>query len=144
MIEFNQPQGVEVELQPESTPIRRVAVTVQPAPAQPAPTQPAPAQPAPAPAQPTPAPAQPVAAQPSETTKSTYQNRAIGMLMRIADTYREQNNFRQATEMYFDILHKYPDAPEARLAHERLMELAAYYESRGELRQARYICEQLT
>ena len=134
MIEFNQPQGVEVELQPESTPIRRVAVTVQPAPAQPAPTQPAP----------TPAPAQPVAAQPSETTKSTYQNRAIGMLMRIADTYREQNNFRQATEMYFDILHKYPDAPEARLAHERLMELAAYYESRGELRQARYICEQLT
>jgi len=136
MIEFNQPQGVEVELQPESTPIRRVAVTVQPAPAQPAP---APAQPTPAPA-----PAQPVAAQPSETTKSTYQNRAIGMLMRIADTYREQNNFRQATEMYFDILHKYPDAPEARLAHERLMELAAYYESRGELRQARYICEQLT
>jgi hypothetical protein len=136
MIEFNQPQGVEVELQPESTPIRRVAVTVQPAPAQPAP---APAQPTPAPA-----PAQPVAAQPGETTKSTYQNRAIGMLMRIADTYREQNNLRQATEMYFDILHKYPDAPEARLAHERLMELAAYYESRGELRQARYICEQLT
>jgi hypothetical protein len=141
MIEFNQPQGVEVELQPESTPIRRVAVTVQPAPAQPAP---APAQPVAAQPTPAPAPAQPVAAQPSETTKSTYQNRAIGMLMRIADTYREQNNFRQATEMYFDILHKYPDAPEARLAHERLMELAAYYESRGELRQARYICEQLT
>jgi len=138
MIEFNQPQGVEVELQPESTPIRRVAVTVQPATAQPAP---APVQPTPAPA---PASAQPTPAQPSDTTKTTYQNRAIGMLMRIADTYREQNNFRQATEMYFDILHKYPDAPEARLAHERLMELAAYYESRGELRQARYICEQLT
>ena len=138
MIEFNQPQGVEVELQPESTPIRRVAVTVQPATAQPAP---APVQPTPAPA---PASAQPTPAQPSDTTKTTYQNRAIGMLMRIADTYREQNNLRQATEMYFDILHKYPDAPEARLAHERLMELAAYYESRGELRQARYICEQLT
>jgi hypothetical protein len=72
-----------------------------------------------------------------------YDTRALGMLLRIADSHRAANAVRQAIEMYFSILEKYANLPESRKARERLLEIAEEFEGRGQLRQARALVERL-
>lgn len=70
-------------------------------------------------------------------------SRAAGMLLRIADGYRERNALRQAIEAYFSLLANYGHLPEAARARERLMTIAEGYEAKGEYRSARALCERL-
>ena len=72
-----------------------------------------------------------------------HASRALGVLLKIADTYRDRNAVRQATEMYFDLLAKYGHLPEAERARERLVAIAEGYEAKGDYRQARALCERL-
>ena len=61
----------------------------------------------------------------------------------MADTYRKGGALHQAIEMYFELIREYPDTHQARLAVDRLLDVARSYEQTGELRQARGIYEQL-
>ena len=61
----------------------------------------------------------------------------------MADTYRKSGALHQAIEMYFEIIREHPDTHQARLAEDRLLDVARTHEQAGELRQARGIYEQL-
>jgi tetratricopeptide (TPR) repeat protein len=64
-------------------------------------------------------------------------------LLQMADVYLRQGAPKQAIEMYFQLVEVHGPTPEGRQAHDRLMEVAADYESQGQLRQARSIYERL-
>ncbi len=64
-------------------------------------------------------------------------------LLQMADLYFRQGAPKQAIEMYFQLVDVHGQTPEGRQAHDRLMEVAADYESQGLLRQARSIYERL-
>jgi len=72
-----------------------------------------------------------------------HASRALGVLLKIADNYRAQNATRQAIEMYFDILSKYGHLPDVSRVRDRLLGIAEEYETRGDFRQARALCERL-
>jgi hypothetical protein len=74
---------------------------------------------------------------------SGHTSRALGVLLKIADNYRAQNSTRQAIEMYFDILAKYGHLPEVGGVRDRILAIAEEYETRGDFRQARALCERL-
>jgi hypothetical protein len=74
---------------------------------------------------------------------SEGQSRVLVRLLKMADTYRGTGSLRQAIEIYFELVNKYDETSEARMAEERLMEVGRTYERSGELRQARGIYERL-
>jgi hypothetical protein len=86
-------------------------------------------------------------AYPSATTPppagAEHASRALGVLLKIADNYRAQNQIRQAIEMYFDLLAKYGHVPEVSRVRDRLLSIAEEYETKGDFRQARSLCERL-
>lgn len=67
----------------------------------------------------------------------------LARLLKMADGYRAANQVHQAIEMYFHLLERYPDAPEAAQAEERLIAIGDRLERGGELRQARSLFERL-
>ena len=71
------------------------------------------------------------------------QSRVLVELLKLADTYRGTGSVRQGIEIYFELVEKYDETPEARMAGERLLEVARAFERGGELRQARGIYERL-
>jgi hypothetical protein len=68
---------------------------------------------------------------------------ALARLMKVADGYFVSGAVRQATELYFQILEKHADTPQAARARERLMAIAERYEKANERRQARSLYERL-
>ncbi len=82
----------------------------------------------------------------SETSASSTPHgllRVLPRLLGMADTYRKSGALHQAIEMYFEIIREHPDTHQARLAEDRLLDVARTHEQAGELRQARGIYEQL-
>jgi hypothetical protein len=74
---------------------------------------------------------------------SPVRSRALGRLLALADGYLRSDSLHQALEMYFNLMDRYPDAPEALQAEERLLEVANRHEQAGELRSARAIYERM-
>ncbi len=82
----------------------------------------------------------------SETSAASTphsQLRVLPRLLGMADSYRKGGALHQAIEMYFELIREYPDTHQARLAVDRLLDVARTHEQAGELRQARGIYEQL-
>lgn len=67
----------------------------------------------------------------------------LARLLQMADRYRHHQAPKQAIEMYFELVASHGQTVEGQQARERLMRVAAEYESQGLLRQARSIYEQL-
>lgn len=67
----------------------------------------------------------------------------LGHLLKMADDYRASQSLRQAIEMYFMLVDGYAETLQARLARERLLEIAEKYEHNGKLHHARAIYERL-
>jgi len=67
----------------------------------------------------------------------------LGRLLKMADGYRAGNQIHQATEMYFQLVERHSQTPEAAQARERLIAIGDSHERCGELRQARSIFERL-
>ena len=86
-----------------------------------------------------PAPADPAAA----AVQPEAVNPLLTRLLKIADSYLRENAFRQAIEIYFELVEKHPNTPEAEQARQRLAEIGEYYERWGEFRQARSLYERL-
>lgn len=78
---------------------------------------------------------------PQATDENTL--RGLRMLFRIAERYWAQGAIRQALELYIEIYDKYGYVPEAEPAHQRLMEIAEWFESRGDVHQARALVERI-
>lgn len=81
-----------------------------------------------------------------ETTATTTPAASFLMLERLlkmADSYRSTNALHQAAEMYFELVEKHPETPEAARAEQSLIEMGDNHQRQGELRQARSIFERL-
>ena len=76
---------------------------------------------------------------PSGTDEHTL--RGLRMLFRIADGYWARGAVRQALELYTEIHDRYGHLPEAGPAETRLVEIAEWFEAKGDLRQARALAE---
>lgn len=87
---------------------------------------------------PAPVPA-PAAIPPGEPVRSPILTR----LLQMADVYLRQDAPKQAIEMYFQLVDGHGQTWEGQQARDRLMDVAAGYESQGLLRQARSIYERL-
>ena len=87
--------------------------------------------------------------EPMAPTVPTYQPstsneaRVLARLLEMADAYRGENALRQAVAIYFTLVEKYEDSPEAAQAFDRLMEIAEQHERAGEPRNARGIYDRL-
>jgi hypothetical protein len=68
---------------------------------------------------------------------------ALPHLLKVADGYYAAGRLRQAAGVYFEILGKQADSPEADRARERLLEIAQRHEQANEPHQARSIYERL-
>jgi len=68
---------------------------------------------------------------------------ALVHLAKMADVYFASGAVRQATELYFEILERHADTPEAVQARARLMAIAEGYERAHATRQARSLYERL-
>jgi hypothetical protein len=91
--------------------------------------------PLPAPAPPPSAPAAEPAAQASSPM--------LKPLLRMADGYRARGALWNAMEIYCKIVKQHSESPEAKLACERLLEIAQWHEKNGKAHLARGIYEQL-
>ena len=75
---------------------------------------------------------------------SSARPRPQARLLEMADRYLAENAFRQAIEMYFEMIEKRSGNGTAKQARERLMGIAEQWELLGKRRQARAIYERLT
>ena len=64
-------------------------------------------------------------------------------LFAMAQRYRKDGNFRQASEMYWTMVSDHPDTPQAEAAKAELLLLAEGYERAGNLHMARGMYERL-
>ena len=64
-------------------------------------------------------------------------------LLKMADAYAAAGATRVATDLYFTIVERHGETPQADRAQQRLMDIAQRYESAGGVRQARAIYERL-
>jgi len=64
-------------------------------------------------------------------------------LLNIAEGYRAEGSLRQAMDIYFDLVEKYPRTPEACRAQEILLLIGERHERQGEFHQARSLYERL-
>jgi hypothetical protein len=64
-------------------------------------------------------------------------------LLEMADGYAKTGAKHLALDLYFAIIDRYSEAPEADRARQRLMEIAQQYERAGETHQARSLYERL-
>ena len=91
---------------------------------------------------------EPAASSPAEPKAEPVIRRATGptMLERIfamAQRYRKEGNFRQASEMYWTMVSDHADTPQAEAAKVELLLLAEGYERAGNLHMARGMYERL-
>ena len=64
-------------------------------------------------------------------------------LFAMAQRYRQNGNFRQASEMYWTMVSEHPDTPQAEAAKAELLLLAEGYERAGNEHMARGMYERL-
>ena len=70
----------------------------------------------------------------------------IGILNRLllmADNYLQARSFKQAEEIYFDLLFNYRDTDQGKQAYARLLQLCDLYGQEGKAHQVRGILERL-
>lgn len=80
---------------------------------------------------------------PAIAIKRTVGPTILERLFAMAQRYRKEGNFRQATEMYWTLVSDHADTPQAESANAELMLLAEGYERAGNLRMARGMYERL-
>lgn len=66
-----------------------------------------------------------------------------GLLLRMGNAWFEQNELRQAVDMYLKIIEQYPDSEESRTAQAALLTIAQRYEQDGLLRLSLDILERI-
>lgn len=74
---------------------------------------------------------------------SVLRQALLGRLLLMAQRYRQEGNFRQATEMFWTLVHDHGDTPEAAAAQAELLKLAEGYERAGNQHMARSMYEKL-
>jgi DNA-binding SARP family transcriptional activator len=67
----------------------------------------------------------------------------LGRLLQMAQRYRKEGNYRQATEMFWTLVHDHAETPEAAVAQAELLALAEGYERAGNQHMARSMYEKL-
>ncbi len=81
-----------------------------------------------------------------DNTAAISHTAALTLLERLfamAQRYRKEGNFRQATEMYWTLIGEHPDTPQAEAAKAELLLLAEGYERAGNLHMARGMYERM-
>ncbi len=74
---------------------------------------------------------------------SVLRQALLGRLLLMAQRYRKEGNYRQATEMFWTLVHDHPETPEAAAAQAELLALAEGYERAGNQHMARSMYEKL-
>lgn len=67
----------------------------------------------------------------------------LGRLLQMAQRYRKEGNYRQATEMFWTLVYEHAETPEAAVAQAELLALAEGYERAGNQHMARSMYEKL-
>lgn len=67
----------------------------------------------------------------------------LARLLVMAQRYRVEGNYRQATDMFWTLVNEHADTPEAEVAKNELLVLAEGYERAGNQHMARSMYEQL-
>jgi hypothetical protein len=66
-----------------------------------------------------------------------------GLLMRMGNAWFEQDELRQAIDVFIKIIEEYPDSEESEAAQSRLMGISRNYEQEGLLRLSLAVLERL-
>jgi hypothetical protein len=74
---------------------------------------------------------------------SVLRQALLGRLLLMAQRYRQEGNYRQATEMCWTLVYDHAESPEAATAQAELLALAEGYERAGNQHMARSMYEKL-
>ena len=66
-----------------------------------------------------------------------------GLLMRMGNAWFEQDDLRQAIDIYLKLIEEYPDSEESEAAQSKLMSISRNYEQEGLLRLSLAVLERL-
>ena len=74
---------------------------------------------------------------------ATQEATPVGLLLRRAQSWQEDEKTHQAIDMYFRLMEDFPETDEASKAEERLLSLAQELEEKGKVYMAMGICDRL-